>query len=279
MQIKTFKTLYTACLLGALALTQTGCFKKKEVKPPAPKALIVVTSHSQLGDSGTATGWYLSEVSHVYYPLIEAGFEVDFASPQGGEAPMDPKSHKPEDALNKRFLDDAGLMQKMKETKKVSEVSAQDYKVLHFAGGHGTMWDFPDSAEIQKLTRDIYENGGIVGAICHGPAALVNTKLSNGTYLVAGKKLTSFTDAEEYEAELHMVVPFLLETQLRLRDAEFESGLPWEDHVVVSERLITGQNPQSGHSYAKKIIETYKNMKAQEEAAAKAAAEAEKAKK
>ncbi len=274
-----FKTLYTIGLTLALILTQTGCFKKKAVPPPAPKALIVVTNHGQLGDTGKPTGWYLSEVSHIYYPLKEAGFEIDFASPKGGEAPMDPTSNKPEDPLNKKFLDDASLMQAMKETKKVRDTKASDYKIIHFAGGHGTMWDFPDSPDIQILTRDIYEGGGIVSAICHGPAALVNTKLTDGSYLVAGKKLTAFTDAEEYEVDLHMVVPNMLETQLRLKDAEFDSALPWEDHVVVSGRLITGQNPQSGHSLAKKLVEAYKTLKAEEEAAAKAAAEAQKDKK
>lgn len=280
MKSQYFKGLYLSLLTAAVVFTQVGCFKKKEVKPPAPKALIVVTSHGQLGDTGNPTGWYLSEVTHIYYPLIEAGFEVDFASPKGGEAPMDPKSNKPEDPLNKKFLDDVALMQKMKETKKVSEVVPADYKVVHFAGGHGTMWDFADSIDIQKLIRDSYEQGGIVAAICHGPAALLNVRLSDGKHLIAGKKITAFTDAEEYEVDLHMVVPFMLETELRLKDAEFDSGLPWEDKVIVSDRLITGQNPQSGHTLAKKIIETYNSVKAeQEKAAAEASAPSESKKK
>lgn len=275
MTCRSFRFLCSQSLISFLILlTFTGCFKKKETPKVLPKALIVVSSHDQLGDTGKSTGWYLSEVTHIYYPLISAGFDVDFASPKGGDAPLDPESRKMDDPLNKRFMDTPELTAKMKSTLKMSDIKSSDYKIVHYAGGHGTMWDFPDSPDIQRVTKEVYENGGIISAICHGPAALVNVKLTDGTYLVAGKKISAFTDAEEYEVELDSVVPFMLETELRLRDAEFDAGLVWEDKVSVSERLITGQNPQSGHSLAKKLIETYQKVKAQEEEDAKAAAAA-----
>jgi len=217
-------------------------------------ALIVVTSHGQMGATDKPTGWYLSEVTHVYYPLIEAGFTVDFASPKGGAAPMDEKSRKLDDPQNKRFVEDAGLMARMRDTIPLSAVDADRYQVIHFAGGHGTMWDFADDRDLQRVTGRIYDQGGIVSAVCHGPAALVNVKLANGDYLVKGKEVAPFTDAEEAEAGLTKVVPFLLESRLKERGATVKPSTNWQDHIAVSDRLVTGQNPQSAHSVGKAIV-------------------------
>lgn len=211
------------------------------------KALIVISSHKP--------GWYLSEVTHIYYPLIEAGYAVDFASPQGGAAPMDESSRKLDDAENKKFLDNKTLVKQIAQTKKLSSVKASDYQIVHFAGGHGAMWDFANSEDLNKLAAGIYEQGGIVSAVCHGPAALVNVKLSNGDYLVKGKEVSAFTDAEEAEVKMTKVVPFALESTLRERGAKMVTAKNWQDQSVVSERLVTGQNPQSGHSVGKKIVE------------------------
>ncbi len=219
------------------------------------KALIVVTSHDKLGDEDKKTGFHLAEVTHIYYPLMDAGFQVAFASPQGGEAPIDPGSIDLDDPLNARFLDNEGIADQIKHTIPMSEVNPSLYQIIHFAGGHGTMWDFPDNKDIQRVTSTIYENGGVVAAICHGPAALVNVKLSDGDYLVEGKQLCSFTDKEEKEIGKEDVVPFLLESKLKDRGAEFKGGDNWDDQVVVSERLVTGQNPQSATHLAHKILE------------------------
>lgn len=272
-----FRGLRLTVLLLTLPLFFTACFKKKEAVKVLPKALIVVTSHDKLGSTDRPTGWYLSEVTHVYYPLVAAGFDVIFASPKGGEAPMDPESRKLDDPLNKRFLESPELTAKLKSTLKMSDINSKDYEIIHFAGGHGAMWDFPDSTDIQRVTKEIYENGGLISAICHGPAALLNVKLSDSTNLVTGKRISAFTDAEEFEVSLDSVVPFMLETELRLRDALFQDGLVWEDNVVVDGRLVTGQNPQSGHSLAKKLIKTHRDLKEQKEAEAKKQADAIKA--
>lgn len=219
------------------------------------KALIVVTSHAEKGKTGQKTGWYLSEVTHVYYPLEKAGFQIDFASPQGGEAPLDEGSRDLKDPDNKRFLENADLMNRMKHTRKISEVNPKEYQVIHFAGGHGAMWDFHNNPDLDRVTASIYENGGIVSAVCHGPAALVNVKLSNGDYLVKGKDVSAFTDAEEKEVGLDKVVPFLIESKLRERGAKMKLAKNWADQSVVSGRLVTGQNPQSAHSVGRKIVE------------------------
>lgn len=223
------------------------------------KALIVVTGHNQLGDTGEETGWHLSEVSHVYWPLINAGFAVEFASPSGGEALMDQESIKLDDPENKSFIDKLKIANAL-ETMALREVNPDQYQVIYFAGGHGTMWDFPDNPNIDEITRIIYEKGGIVAAVCHGPAALTSVKLTDGEYLVKDKKVNSFTDEEERAVGKEDVVPFLLETRLRERGAHFEGGSNFSEKVVADGRLITGQNPQSASALGREIVKRWNQL-------------------
>jgi putative intracellular protease/amidase len=231
------------------------------------KALIVVTSNDRLGNSGK-TGWYLSEVSHVYYPLKDAGFTIEFASPKGGVAPLDESSRDLDDPKNKQLVSELNIKEGLK-TRASSEFKPDNFDLIYFAGGHGTMWDFPHDEDLQKIAADIYERGGMVAAVCHGPAALVNLKLSNGNYLVKDMEVNSFTDKEEKEVGKDDVVPFSLESKLRERGAKFQAADNWGDKVVVSERLITGQNPQSAASLAKKIVEEFKKLEGRSESSAK----------
>ena len=168
---------------------------------------------------------------------------------------MDESSRKLDDPLNKKFVEDKKLMSALEKTLALKDLKAKDYQVIHFAGGHGAMWDFHNSEALNKLTAGIYQNGGIVSAVCHGPAALVNVKLSNGEYLVKGKEVSTFTDSEEREVKMDKTVPFLLESKLKERGANIVSAGNWQDKSVTSDRLVTGQNPQSGHSVAKRIVE------------------------
>ena len=218
------------------------------------KVLIVVTSYNQLGDTGKPTGYYLPEVSHPYMVLEQAGFQVDIASPQGGKAPMDESSRDLSDSENKAFLSRPDLVQKIENTIPLSKVNAKDYKAIFFAGGHGTMWDFPQSADLARIAGTIYDNSGVVAAVCHGPAALVNVKLANGRYLVDGKELTSFSNAEEAAIEMTTVMPFLLETALVARGGRYTKAGLWQEKVVVSERLVTGQNPASAHAVGVEMV-------------------------
>lgn len=223
------------------------------------KALIVVTGHNQLGDSGQETGWHLSEVSHVYWPLVNAGFSVDFASPKGGEAIVDKESLKLDDPENKSFVEKYKISNSLK-TISLREVNSDQYQVIYFAGGHGTMWDFPDNPNIDEITRSIYEKGGIVAAVCHGPSALTSVKLSNGEYLISGKKINSFTNEEERSVKKDHIVPFLLESRLKERGALFEGGANFTETVVKDERLITGQNPQSASALGKAIVKEWNQL-------------------
>jgi len=222
------------------------------------KILFVVTSHDQKGNTGEKTGYYLSEVSHPWEVLHSAGYEIDFVSPKGGKAPVD--GFNMDDPINKRFWENATYRSKIENTLKPSEINPNDYIAIHYAGGHGTMWDFADNKEIAEIARIIYENNGVVSAVCHGPAGLVNIKLSNGKYLVDGKKVNAFTNEEEVAVKLENVVPFLLESKLKERGAIFEKSGLWQKHVTVDQRLVTGQNPQSAEGVGKATLAELKKI-------------------
>lgn len=211
----------------------------------ALKVLIVVTSHGQLGNTGKPTGYYLSEVAHPYAALQERGFQIDIASPKGGKAPLDPGSLHAEDKVSMAVYENKESRAKLENTLRLSSVNPADYAAVLYAGGHGTMWDFRGDKDIESLNRGIYENGGVVAAVCHGPAALLTTRLSNGKLLVEGKNVAGFSDAEEYAAGLVEVTPFLLETELKAAGANYSKAGLWEKYVVVDGRLVTGQNPAS----------------------------------
>lgn len=205
--------------------------------------LFVLTSHGTKGSTGAATGYYLGEVTHPLAELQEGGIAVEFASIQGGEPPVDGLDLN--DAINARFWQDAGFRHQVAHTQRLADVDPSKYSAIFFAGGHGAMWDFPQSAAVLRVTRSIYEAGGVVGAVCHGPAALVNVTLSDGTSLVAGKRMAAFTDSEERAVQLEKVVPFLLARTLVEKGALHQPAPDWNPQVVVDGRLVTGQNPQS----------------------------------
>ncbi len=206
--------------------------------------LFVLTSHATKGASGgEPTGYYLSEVTHPLAELEKAGIAVEFASIAGGEPPVDGLDM--DDQLNARYWNDDKFRAAIQQTQRLDDIDASRYSGIFFAGGHGTMWDFPDSPAVQQVTRDIYEADGVVGAVCHGPSALVNIKLSDGRYLVDGKRVAAFTNDEERAVKLENTVPFLLASTLEQRGAHYQPAQSWTEQVVVDGRLITGQNPQS----------------------------------
>jgi putative intracellular protease/amidase len=210
---------------------------------PMSNILFVLTSHDKKGDTGQPTGFYLPEVSHPHKVLSAAGHRIGFVSPKGGKPPMDGVDLN--DPVNKAFLEDPANRKAIETTLRPEQVKAEDYDAIFYAGGHGTMWDFPDNAALADIARRIYERGGIVAAVCHGPAALVNLKLSDGSHLVRGKRVAAFTDEEERAVGLADVVPFLLASKLKERGAIHVAAPNWQAQVAVDGRLVTGQNPAS----------------------------------
>jgi putative intracellular protease/amidase len=218
----------------------------------AHRVLVAVTNHAQKGQTGQPTGAYPAEIAHPYAVLKEAGFAVDFVSPKGGAVPLDGVDRK--DPINAAFLDDPKASADLQASARSSDVDPAPYAAIFYAGGHGTMWDFPDDAGLARLAASIYERGGTVAAVCHGPAGLVNVKLSTGRYLVEGKQVSAFTNEEESAVGLTGVVPFLLADKLTERGAHHQGAPAWQPKVVTDGRLITGQNPASAQGVAEALV-------------------------
>ncbi|MBI3928850.1 MAG: type 1 glutamine amidotransferase domain-containing protein [Armatimonadetes bacterium] len=171
--------------------------------PDSPRILFVLTSHGQLGDTGRPTGFYLSEVTHPYEYLSGKGYAIDFVSPQGGEPPVD--GVKLDDPINQKLYDDPVFRQKLKTTLRPDQVDPDQYAAIFFAGGHGTMWDLPGNEQLAAITRAIYLKDGVVAAVCHGPAGLLNVRLPDGSFMIAGQAVTGFSNSEERSVGLENV--------------------------------------------------------------------------
>ena len=248
------KIAFLILAIFTIGFIQAQTKKSKNMKK---KILFVVTSHDKKGSTGEDTGYYLGEVSHPWEVLHKAGYEIDFVSPKGGTPPVDGFDLK--DPVNKEFWENTDYKNKIDHSLTPSQVNPKEYSTIFYAGGHGAMWDFADNTELADIASTIYENGGIVAGVCHGPAGLVNIKLHNGKYLVDGKKINAFTNEEESAVQLTDVVPFLLENKLKERGAKFEKSGLWQNHVVTDQRVITGQNPQSAKSVGEAILKELNN--------------------
>ena len=218
------------------------------------KILCVVTSTNVKGSTGIPTGFWLSELTHPLEKFVSAGFDYVLASIKGGKPPIDGESLDFSDKINKKFWEDENFQEKLANTIKIDEIKAEDFDAVFFAGGHGVLWDFAENSAIQRVTREIYEHGGIVAAVCHGSAALVNVKLSDGKFLVDGKKMAAFTNNEESDVQATEIVPFLLETALKNHGANHISAANWSNHVEIDGKLVTGQNPASAACVGAEIV-------------------------
>jgi putative intracellular protease/amidase len=224
--------------------------------PDTKPVLCVVTSHPIKGDSGQPTGFWLAELTHPLAVLQDAGIKTELASIRGGQPPVD--GFDLSDAVNARFWKESTFCAALASSLCLADVEPSRYAAVFFAGGHGTMWDYADSPAVQRVIREIYEGGGVVSAVCHGPAALVNAKLGNGSYLVAGKRVAAFTDQEEEEVKATKIVPFLLASTLKARRALHQPAPNWAANVVVDGRLVTGQNPASAHGVGEAVRDLVK---------------------
>jgi putative intracellular protease/amidase len=212
------------------------------------RILIALTSHAALGDTGRTTGFHVSEAAEPWEVFTAAGHRVDLVSVAGGAPPRDGENAA--DPVQRRFLQAADLT----ATPRPDAVDPARYDAVLFAGGHGTMWDFPDNAGLARIARSVYEHGGVVAAVCHGPSALVGLTLSDGTRLVDGKRVAAFTNAEEVAVGLADVVPFLLADRLAAQGARHEPGPDFAPQVVRDGRLVTGQNPASARGVASEVL-------------------------
>lgn len=222
--------------------------------------LFVVTSHDQLGNTGKKTGSYIPEVAHPYQVLTKHGYKITFASPLGGSPPIDPGSLTAfqSDPEVVAFLADSNAQKALASSLTLDKVKVSDYAALVYPGGHGPMWDLVDDTRSHALIREAFESGKFVASVCHGPAGLARVKLSDGSYLVCGKRVSGFTNSEEEAVGLTSVVPFLLEDELKKNGGKYELVADWQPLVVVDGKLITGQNPASAQPMAEKLVELLK---------------------
>ncbi|WKX25770.1 type 1 glutamine amidotransferase domain-containing protein [Tatumella ptyseos] len=222
------------------------------------KILLILTSQATMGDDPRPTGVWFEELSTPYYAFVDAGAEVDIASIAGGKIPVDPHSIEAEGKNPpsvERFLKDKAAMAKLEGSQKIDNVSTEGYSAVFLPGGHGTMWDLPKSARLANLLSTSWANGKVVAAVCHGPAGLVNVKDTNGQPLVAGRRVSAFTNSEEEKAGLTQTVPFLLETRIRELGAKYERGDDFQSFAVRDGNLVTGQNPMSSGEVARLVLQ------------------------
>ncbi|MBS0501227.1 MAG: type 1 glutamine amidotransferase domain-containing protein [Burkholderiaceae bacterium] len=220
------------------------------------RILHVVSNVARYGDSAEPTGLWLSELTHAWQVFAAKGYEQRIVSPKGGASPLEPRSLQwPNlDATAKAWLADAARMALLADTARPDAIDPAGFDAIYFTGGHAVMWDFPDAQELQRITRAIYERGGVVSSVCHGYCGLLNTTLSDGALLVAGRRLTGFSWREEVLAGVARKVPYNAEQEMQRRGALYEKALlPFVSKVVVDGRLVTGQNPQSARATAERV--------------------------
>jgi putative intracellular protease/amidase len=251
--------------LFALIVLTVGCFTataQKTKKTKMKKVLFVLTSHSDLGNTGEKTGFWVEEFAAPYYELADKGVVIDIATPLGGQPPIDPKSDDPSAATEdtKRFDKDTELKAKLSKTHKLTDVKESDYDAVFYPGGHGPLWDLATDKTSIDLISAFYSNKKPVAFVCHSPAALKNVKV-NGEFLVKGKKLTGFSNTEEAAVGLTDVVPFLLEDALQANGATYSKVEDWHPYAVEDGLLITGQNPASSKLVAEKLLQQLNTKK------------------
>ena len=224
------------------------------------KILIVLTSHSQLGDTGKKTGFWLEEFATPYYIFKDANADVTLASPDGGQPPLDPKSDEPDfqTEATERFKKDADAQSVLENTKKLTDILPDDYDAVFYAGGHGPLWDLTEDRNSIALIETMYASGKPVAAVCHAPAVLRHTVAPDGSPLVKGKSVTGFSNTEEDAVQLSKVVPFMLEDELKAKGANYSKADDWHPYAITDGNLITGQNPASSDPVAKALLEMIK---------------------
>lgn len=215
------------------------------------KVLIIVSNANSIGPNNRRTGIFLPEVAHPYAEFEAANYQIDFAS-LTGDTPYLDALNLADDPQNLSFLTGKGWAA-MQNAAKLSDVDVSAYDALFIPGGLAPMVDMPEHALLKKVIKEAYEREDVVGAVCHGPVSLLNVKLSNGTFLLEGKNVTSFTNEEENNYAV-ADVPFLLQTALSNQGAKFHQAEPWVAHSIADGNLVTGQNPASARGVAQKMI-------------------------
>jgi len=247
-------------------------YEGAQVDLPGKRALIITTSHSVLAapgeTEGPETGVMASEFTHPYYSFLDAGMDVDMASIQGGQIPIDPQTlsyviRSPED---ERYLNDSVAQTKVRNSLAIADVDISQYDIVFISGGWGAAYDLAQSPVMASKVSEAYygERTAVIGGVCHGVLGLVNAKDKEGNTLIAGRRMTGVTDKQVKELGIE-ITPLHPETELRKAGALFESQTAFRDlfatHVVVDDeqRFVTGQNQNSGLETAHRMMQVIAN--------------------
>jgi len=223
------------------------------------RALIVTTSRGVLGDTGKKTGVYASEMTIPYYEFLDAKIQVDVASIEGGEIPIEPLSlnwpvSTPSDH---RFLADSDFREKVKNSLKIDDVNFTRYDLVYMAGGWGAAYDLGTSEVLGRKISEAYSIKIILGSVCHGALGFLRAKDDHGNPLVKGRKMTAVTDKQIKELGIE-ITPQHPERELRAAGALFEAKTAFRDmfanHVVIDGTIVTGQNQNAGAVTAQKMM-------------------------
>jgi len=217
------------------------------------KILIPLTNHATLGDTGHENGTYSPELTHALHVLLKAGFEYDLASIKGGKAPLYGTDIEG-DEVNSNMLANDDLQNRINNTVPVLQININDYDAVFYPRGFGLLTDLATNEDFAKLSAKHYEGGGVLAAVCHGPAAFLPITLSNGEKLLATKSVTGFTREEEIDFDTIDKIPFLLEESLARNAAKYSKVQPWNEFVIEDERVISGQNPASAKAVGEAIV-------------------------
>lgn len=220
------------------------------------KVLMVLTSHDTLGNTGRKTGFWLEELAAPYYTFKDAGVEIVLASPAGGQPPLDPKSNEPsfQTDLTRRFEGDQAAKAQLAATVRLDSINQADFDTVFYPGGHGPLWDLAEDRNSIALIESFIAANKPVALVCHAPGVLRHVKAADGQPLVAGKKVSGFTNTEEEGVGLTDVVPFLVEDELKRLGGVYSKGPDWGSYVVQDGLLITGQNPGSSEAAAALLL-------------------------
>lgn len=245
-------------LIGGAFMT----FANAEPPPSAAVAkdrqiLVILTNHASYPSRTDTTGLWLTELTHFTDVVEAAGYTTIFASPKGGAAPLDERSLSwlYMDKAASEHLQSAAFRARLQNTLPITDIDPSRFSAIYFTGGHGVMWDFPNNPDLRRVAETIYNQGGIVSAVCHGVVGLLDLKDAQGQLIIKGRNITGFSDREELFSGMQSQVPFFLEDRLVSQGARYRKGwLPFTSFAVTDGRLVTGQNPQSPKAVAEAVV-------------------------
>ncbi|MEM6686745.1 MAG: type 1 glutamine amidotransferase domain-containing protein [Bacteroidota bacterium] len=222
--------------------------------------LFVTSNQKTYGNSDKKTANHFAEIVYAYHEFVTAGYSVDFVSPNGGSIPIG--YIKKSDSLQQKYLQDTKFMKLLKNTFKPAQLTSKKYQAVYYSGGGAAMFGVPENNAIQNLSRKIYENKGVVSAVCHGTAGLAHLKTSDGKYIYKNKKISGFPDKfENKQAPYFQTFPFSIEEKIKENGGNFQySEKGWDNYVVKDGRLVTGQDPTASATVAKQVIELLKQF-------------------